>query len=103
MYTLAENGTRKLSKERVIVNGKGSDLNKKEALKGRAKRKTITQIMMLNLISIAQENGGQSLKKRVGIATIVKRKSTRQMVDYMENIVKIDFVLYVVVFAKQIL
>jgi len=63
MYTLAENGTRKLNNERVIVNGKGSDLNKKEALKGRAKRKTITQIMMLKLIEISEKNSEPELAK----------------------------------------
>ena len=63
IYTLADNGTNKAGQNNIIVNGKGSDLNKKEALKGRAKRKTITQIMMLNLISIAQENGEPELEK----------------------------------------
>ena len=63
IYTLAQNGTNKTGQNNVIVNGEGSDLSKKEALKGRAKRKTITQIMMLNLISIAQENGEPELEK----------------------------------------
>jgi hypothetical protein len=61
--TLADNGTNKTRQNNVIFNGEGSDLSKKEALKGRAKRKTITQIMMLNLISIAQENGEPELEK----------------------------------------
>lgn len=63
IYTLADNGTNKTRQHHVIVNGKGSDLSKKDALKGRAKRKTITQIMMLNLISMAQENGEPELEK----------------------------------------
>ena len=63
IYTLADNGTSKVGQYQVIVNGKGSDLSKKQALKGRAKRKTITQIIMLNLISIAQENGEPELEK----------------------------------------
>ena len=63
IYTLAESGTKKAGQQHIIVNGEGSDLNKKEALKGRAKRKTITQIMMLNLITIAQENGEPELEK----------------------------------------
>ncbi|OAD92658.1 hypothetical protein A7A78_01755 [Aequorivita soesokkakensis] len=63
IYTLAQNGTSKTGQNNVIVNGEGSDLSKKEALKGRAKRKTITQIMMLNLISLAQENGETELEK----------------------------------------
>ena len=63
IYTLADNGTSKTGQNNIIVNGEGSDLSKKEALKGRAKRKTITQIMMLNLITIAQENGEPELEK----------------------------------------
>lgn len=63
IYTLAESGTNKTRQNSIIVNGKGSDLSKIEALKGRAKRKTITQIMMLNLITIAQENGEPELEK----------------------------------------
>ena len=63
IYTLADNGTNKTGQNHLIVNGEGSDLSKKEALKGRAKRKTITQIMMLNLITIAQENGEPELEK----------------------------------------
>lgn len=61
--TLVESRTNKAGQNHIIVNGEGSDLNKKEALKGRAKRKTITQIMMLNLITIAQENGEPELEK----------------------------------------
>ncbi|MFD0963828.1 hypothetical protein [Pseudofulvibacter geojedonensis] len=63
MYTLAESGTNIVGQNHVIVNGEGSDLSKVEALKGRAKRKTITQIMMLKLIEIAQENGETELEK----------------------------------------
>ncbi len=55
--TLVENGTNKTGQNQVIVNGDGTDLSKKEALKGRAKRKTITQSMMLKLIDVAKENG----------------------------------------------
>ena len=63
IYTLADNGTKKRGQNHVIVNGKGSDLNKKEALKGRAKRKIISRAMMINLVSIAQENGESELEK----------------------------------------
>ncbi len=41
----------------------GTDLNEKETLLGRAKRKVITQIMMLKLIEIAEENGDFDRKK----------------------------------------
>lgn len=44
------------------MNGEGSGLNNIKALDGRAKRKTITQIMMLNLITIAQGNGDSELE-----------------------------------------
>lgn len=54
--TLADNETNKARQNHVVVNGKGSDLSKKDALQGRAKRKTITQSMMLKLIDLAKEN-----------------------------------------------
>lgn len=61
--TLAVNGTNKVGQNRVIVTGEGTDLNVSEALKGRAKRKTITQVMMLKLIDIAKEKGELELEK----------------------------------------
>ena len=61
--TLGENETNISGQDNIIVNGDGSDLRNIKALKGRAKRKTITQIMMLNLISIAQENVEPELEK----------------------------------------
>lgn len=63
IYTLVESETIKSRQNQVLVNGKGSDLYNIEALKGRAKRKTRTQIMMLNLIKIAEENGDPELEK----------------------------------------
>ena len=63
IYTLVESETNKARQSNVIVNGEGSDLYNIEALKGRAMRKTRTQIMMLNLIKIAQENGEPELEK----------------------------------------
>ena len=63
IYTLAENGTNIARQNTIIVNGEGSDLSKKEALKGRAKRKTITQSMMLKLIDIANQNGEEHRTK----------------------------------------
>jgi len=61
--TLVENGTNKTGQFSVIVNGEGSDLNKIQALEGRAKRKTITQMMMIKLIEIAQQEGEPELEK----------------------------------------
>ncbi|MBU2904692.1 protein rep [Arenibacter algicola] len=63
IYTLAESGTNKRGQNNTIVNGDGTDLNNIDALKGRAKRKTITQSMMLKLIDIAKENGEPELEK----------------------------------------
>lgn len=63
MYTLGDNETNKARQSYTIVNGIGSDLSKKEALKGRAKRKTITQSMMLKLIDLAKENETFELQK----------------------------------------
>ncbi|MEQ3664745.1 protein rep [Olleya sp.] len=63
MYTLADNETNKARQNYVIVNGEGSDLSKTDALQGRAKRKTITQSMMLKLIDLAKENETPELEK----------------------------------------
>ncbi|MDD7886126.1 protein rep [Flavivirga sp. 57AJ16] len=63
IYTLVDSRTNKSGQNNVMVNGEGSDLSKVDALKGRAKRKTITQIMMLKLIEIAQEEGEPELEK----------------------------------------
>ena len=63
IYTLVESETNKARQSNVMVNGEGSDLYNIEALKGRAMRKTRTQIMMLNLIKIAEENGEPELEK----------------------------------------
>ena len=62
IYTLVDNETSIARQNYKIVNGEGSDLSKKEALKGRAKRKTITQSMMLKLIDLAKENGESELE-----------------------------------------
>lgn len=63
MYTLAENGTNKLTQKQIVVSGKGSDLNKKEELKGRAKRKIITQSLALSLTDLAKEDVEPELEK----------------------------------------
>lgn len=55
--TLAQNGTSIVSNEVLIVSGNGSDLNKFNALKGRAKRKMITQTMMLNMVDHCDKDG----------------------------------------------
>lgn len=50
LNTLAQNGTVNLPEKVVILSGKGSELNSGNTLKGRAKRKMITQKMSLSLI-----------------------------------------------------
>jgi len=65
--TLAQNGTNinssPNSKQNIIVFGKGTDRKKTNALNGRAKRKTITQKLMLALIDVANEEGAKDRLK----------------------------------------
>src|SRR6187402_3396986 len=53
--TLGESGTNKPGQFAVLITGKGSDLSNSKALKGKAKRKAITQSLMRNLIDIAKD------------------------------------------------
>jgi Replication protein len=59
--TLAENRTQfnqnSDNKPFVIVNGEGSDIHDGEALAGRAKRKIITQRLVLSLVDVARKKG----------------------------------------------
>ena len=57
IYTLGQNGTVQVKQKQIIVSGKGSDLSNTEALKGRAKRKTISQSMVLSLMDVAKQKG----------------------------------------------
>jgi len=57
MYTLGQNGTIQTKHKQIIVSGNGSDLSDTEALKGRAKRKTISQSMVLSLMDVAKQKG----------------------------------------------
>jgi len=58
--TLAQSGTRKttpsIKKPVIVVKGTGTEL-KKEAIGKRAKKKTITQPLMLKLINVAKNKG----------------------------------------------
>ena len=63
MNTLAQKGTAKTGQNEILVTGKGSDLNNNKALQGRAKRKTITNSMMLNLIDVAKQKGNDEQLK----------------------------------------
>lgn len=53
IYTLAQNGT-ETGETAIVLTGVGSDLNDGKALKGRAKRKLITQTAMLSMADIAR-------------------------------------------------
>ena len=55
--TLAQSGTGQKAQKPIIVYGNGSDLTDKERQARRAKRKTISQVLALNLIKVAEEKG----------------------------------------------
>lgn len=61
--TLAQNGTDYLSKPAIIVQGNGSDLTNTEGMKNKAKRKHVTQVMVLSLIDASIKFGSPELKK----------------------------------------
>lgn len=61
--TLAQNGTKPFEKPVAILTGKGSELSDKRKLKGRAKRKVITQAMVLGLLD-ANNNKGLNGERR---------------------------------------
>lgn len=63
VHTLAQSGTRPTTKRVKIVNGKGTDLDNPEALEGRAKRKTITQSLMLNLVDVSKTKKNHDREK----------------------------------------
>jgi plasmid rolling circle replication initiator protein Rep len=46
-----------MNKDKITVNGNGTDLKNTEALKGRAKRKMITQNLAISLVDVAQKKG----------------------------------------------
>lgn len=52
VHTLAQNGTKK----EIVITGKGTDLNNSKALQGRAKRKLISQNIILKLIDLVKQN-----------------------------------------------
>jgi hypothetical protein len=55
-YILVQSETGLLGKGAIIVNGNGTDLVNEKAIKGRAKRKMITNKMTLSLVDVAKEN-----------------------------------------------
>lgn len=63
LNTLAQNGTGFEKSQVLILKGKGSELNNAKALKGRAKRKLITQTTVLSLVDAAGKNGPTERQK----------------------------------------
>jgi hypothetical protein len=57
VHTLAQKGTAPAQNEMLVIHGKESDLSNNKALRGRAKRKLITQKMTANLMDVAKEKG----------------------------------------------
>jgi plasmid rolling circle replication initiator protein Rep len=63
IYTLAQSETRSLGLSTSIVQGKGSDLTNSKSLKGKAKRKLITQATVLGLIDISKNEQEEEVTK----------------------------------------
>ena len=61
--TLAYSETNNSTEPPILVNGKGSDLQNTKAIKGRAKRKAVTQVMALSLIDVAKQKGFDDWQK----------------------------------------
>lgn len=61
--TLAQSGTGNLSKRIAIIQGNGSDLSNIKGIKGRGKRKLISQTLMTNLVDHCKEKGNPELVK----------------------------------------
>jgi Replication protein len=61
--TLAQSETETYGKPAIILTGVGSDLNNSKALKGRAKRKLITQKMILGLVDVSNNKGNHRSKR----------------------------------------
>jgi hypothetical protein len=61
IYTLAQSGTNNVGlrgiKPQIIVQGHGTDISDLKALNGRAKRKLMTQYVILHLIDVATAKG----------------------------------------------
>ncbi|WP_152269641.1 protein rep [Agriterribacter humi] len=61
--TLAQTETSFASGDAIIVNGKGSDVSNIKSLKGKAKRKLVTQKMIFSLLDVAKKNGSKDRVK----------------------------------------
>ena len=61
--TLAQSETAHLQKPVLIVNGNGAELSDSNGLKRKAKRKVITQSVVISMIDIEKENGNTEMEK----------------------------------------
>ena len=89
IYTLAQNGTES-RQPTLALTGSGSDLDNGKALKGRAKRKLITQTAMMCLVDIASEKNDP------------KRRKSFWNTYHCQSIVRIGFVRFVAAFVRLI-
>lgn len=67
IYTLAQSGTKKPPNNNIsrsiVVYGNGFDLKDTRVIKGRAKRKLVSQVLALELVDIAKEKGNATLQR----------------------------------------
>src|ERR1035437_1421992 len=64
IYTIAQLGTKKIQTTQeglITLSGNGSDLTNEKMQKNRCKKKLVTQILMLNLIKIAETKKDKEL------------------------------------------
>lgn len=54
IYTLGQSGTTKTEKPLIAIVGRGSEITESKVVKGRAKRKLITQTMSLSLVDVSK-------------------------------------------------
>jgi len=63
LNTLAQKGTVGIDTSAAIIQGNGTDLSNSKAIKGKAKRKFVSQKLALSLIDIADKYGTPEMKK----------------------------------------
>ena len=95
--TLVQTVTDHGEKMQVLVAGDGTKLSDNKVLKSRAKRKIITQSLVLSLIDIAKKKVIQNFFKHFGTHIIVRKSYLLPMEECMANTVKIVFAQYAAV------
>lgn len=63
LNTLAQSGTAKVPTQPTIITGEGAEMGNEKQLKGKAKRKIISQSLSLNLIKVADQKEEPHKKK----------------------------------------